>query len=234
MLRLTGSGGVRPALDAVEARREHARQRQVRVRGRIGRAQLDPGRAAALGGDADRGRAVAGRPGDVDGRLVAGQEPLVGVDGRVGDRGDRRDVLEDAGDVGAALRRELESSPSSRNAFSSPAGERLVDVHARAVLAVDRLGHERRVHPVTGGDRLDHQPERDQVVGGRERVGVAEVDLVLADRDLVVGGLELEAHLLERDLDVAPAVLAAVDRRDVEVRRGVVRVDGRVAVGDRA
>ena len=95
---------------------------------------------------------------------------------------------------------------------------------------MDRLGHERGVHPVAGGDRLDHHPERDQVVGGGERVSVAEVDLVLADRDLVVRGLDLEAHLLERDLDVAPAVLAAVDRGDVEVRRGVVRVDGRVAV----
>ena len=60
---------------------------------------------------------------------------------------------------------------------------------------------------------------------------MAEVDLVLADRHLVVGGLDVEPHLLERDLDVAPAVLAPVDRRDVEVRRRVVRVDGRVAVG---
>ena len=111
------------------------------------------------------------------------------------------------------------------------AGERLVHVHAGAVLALDRLGHERRVHAVAGGDRLDHHPERDQVVGGGQRVGMPEVDLVLADGDLVVGGLELEAHLLEGHLDVPAAVLAAVERSDVEVGGGVVRVDGRVAVG---
>jgi len=38
--------------------------------------------------------------------------------------------------------------------------------------------------------------ERRDVVRGRERVGVLEVDLVLALGDLVVGGLDLEAHLL--------------------------------------
>ena len=81
------------------------------------------------------------------------------------------------------------------------------------------------------GDHLDHHPERDQVVGRGQRVGVAEVDLVLADRDLVVRRLQVEAHLLQRQLDVAAAVLAAVDRGHVEVGRGVVRVDGRVAVG---
>ena len=103
-------------------------------------------------------------------------------------------------------------------------------MHARAVLAVDRLGHERRVHVVAGRDGLDDPAERGQVVGARERVRVAEVDLVLTDRDLVMRGLEIEAHRREGVLDVAAGVLAEIERADVEVARDVVRIDRRIAV----
>ena len=53
---------------------------------------------------------------------------------------------------------------------------------------------------------------------------------MLADRDLVVRGLEVEVHVDERVLDVAPGVLAEVERTDVEVPGDVVRIDRRVAV----
>ena len=53
---------------------------------------------------------------------------------------------------------------------------------------------------------------------------------MLAGGDLVVGRLDLEAHRLEGDDDVAPGLLAAVDRGQVEVGARVVRVDDRVAV----
>ena len=62
-------------------------------------------------------------------------------------------------------------------------------------------------------------------------VGVLEVDLVLAGRDLVVGRLDLEAHLLEGEDDVPARFLAAVDGGQVEVGALVVRVDDRIAVG---
>ena len=63
----------------------------------------------------------------------------------------------------------------------------------------------------------------------RDRVGVLEVDLVLARRHLVVRRLDLEAHLLQHDHDVAPALLAPVHRREVEVAADVVRLDAWVA-----
>jgi hypothetical protein len=65
-----------------------------------------------------------------------------------------------------------------------------VGVHARAVDAEDRLGHERRVQAVQLGDRLERELEGDRVVGRAQAVGVLEVDLVLAGRDLVMGGLD--------------------------------------------
>jgi hypothetical protein len=70
-----------------------------------------------------------------------------------------------------------------------------------------------------------------EVVGGGERVGVAEVDLVLAVRDLVVRGLDLEAHALQQVDHGAPRVLAEVDGREVEVAADVVRLRRGAAVG---
>ena len=76
--------------------------------------------------------------------------------------------------------------------------ERHVRVHARAVLAEQRLRHERRVVAVPGGDLLDDQPVGDRVVGHRERVGVPHVDLVLRRRHLVVVVLDRDPDRLER------------------------------------
>ena len=86
----------------------------------------------------------------------------------------------------------------------------LVGVHAGAVDAEDRLGHEGRVQAVVLRDLLDHEAEGDDVVGGGHGVGVLEVDLVLARRHLVVRRLDLEPHRLEHLDDVAPRLLAEV------------------------
>ena len=78
-------------------------------------------------------------------------------------------------------------------------------------------------------DVLHDEPERRDVVGRRQRVGVAEVDLVLAVRDLVVRRLHLEPHLLEHVDDRAPRVLAEVRGREIEVAADVVRRRRRLA-----
>ena len=82
--------------------------------------------------------------------------------------------------------------------------QRHVGVHARAVLAEERLRHEGRVVPVPGGDLLDDQPVGDRVVGHLERVVVAHVDLVLGGRDLVVVVLDRDPDRLERVDRVVP------------------------------
>ena len=71
-------------------------------------------------------------------------------------------------------------------------------VHAGAVLAEQRLRHEGRVVAVPRGDLLHDQAVRDRVVGHRERVGVAHVDLVLRRADLVVVVLDRDADRLQR------------------------------------
>jgi len=55
------------------------------------------------------------------------------------------------------------------------------------------------------------------VVGHRQRVLVAHVDLVLRGADLVVGVLDVDAHLLQRQDGVAAHVGAGVERGQVEV-----------------
>ena len=80
---------------------------------------------------------------------------------------------------------------------------------------------------------LHHEAERGDVVGRRERVGIAEVDLVLAVGDLVMRRLHLEPHLLERRHDRASRLLATVHRRQVEVSAHVMRRRRCRAVGGR-
>ena len=77
--------------------------------------------------------------------------------------------------------------------------QRHLRVHAGTERALDRLGHERGVHAELGGDLLHDLAERHDVVGHRERVGVAQVDLVLARAELVEAVLDRDAHRLERD-----------------------------------
>ena len=81
----------------------------------------------------------------------------------------------------------------------------------------ERLRHERRVDALAQRDLLHHVPERHDVVGGGERVGVAQVDLLLAGRALVVAELHRDAHRLEHRDRVAPEVVADAVRDVVEV-----------------
>ena len=92
-----------------------------------------------------------------------------------------------------------------------------MDVHPGAVLAEQRLRHEGRVPAVLHRVLLDHDPVGHAVVGHRERVLVAHVDLVLGGADLVVGVLDVDAELLEREDRLAAHVGAGVERGQVEV-----------------
>ena len=113
----------------------------------------------------------------------------------------------------------------------APVGEeRHVRVHPRAVLAEDRLRHERRVDAVLRRDLLDDQAVGERVVGHLERRREAHVDLVLRRADLVVVVLDRDADLLER-LDRLVAQLGRrVLRRHREVAALVERLRARVVL----
>ena len=108
--------------------------------------------------------------------------------------------------------------------------QRQVGVHAAAGTVPERLGHERRVRAVRDRDLLDHVPERHDVVGHRQRVGVAQVDLLLARRDLVVAELDRDAEPFERADGGAPEIVRDVVAGHVEVAAVVDRL-GLGAVG---
>ena len=95
--------------------------------------------------------------------------------------------------------------------------QRLVHVHARPVLAVQRLRHEGRVEAVLHRVLLHRDAVRHAVVGHLQRVREAHVDLVLGGPDLVVAVLDVDAELLQRQHGLAPQVRAGVERREVEV-----------------
>jgi hypothetical protein len=101
--------------------------------------------------------------------------------------------------------------------------QRQVGVHPAARLVAERLGHEGRVHALAERDLLDDVPGGEDVVGGGQRVGVAQVDLLLAGGDLVVAELHRDAHPLQHGDRVAAEVLADAVRRQVEVAGAVDR-----------
>src|SRR5438034_11752648 len=69
--------------------------------------------------------------------------------------------------------------------------ERLMGVHAAAVLTENRLGHEGRVQPESTSDVLHYEAKSRDVVGRPQRFGIPEIDLVLTVRDFVMRGLDL-------------------------------------------
>ena len=97
------------------------------------------------------------------------------------------------------------------------AEQRLVHVHAAAVLAVERLGHEGRVHAVVGRDLLDDEARDHDAVGHEEGLVVVRVDLVLRRRHLVVRGLHGDAELVEGAHGLLAQVVAEVGGQHVEV-----------------
>ncbi len=149
--------------------------------------------------------------------LPAVDEALVAVHPLVGDRADLRRVVQDAGDELLAGRRQLHRVVGVVEGVDVALEQAHVRVHRRARVIAEGLGHERGPDALVDRHLLDEVAEGHHVVGHRQGVGVAQVDLLLARRTLVVGELHRDAHRLQR-----------VDRVAAEVRRGVV--DGLVEI----
>ncbi len=242
---VVGAGGELVALlDALEAGREQDGVGQIRVGAGVDGADLDPGGAHLAGlvhRDADQRGAVVVAPADVGGGLAAGAcgavgaapDALVGVDPLVGDGGDLARVLEQTGDEGTSHLGELVFRAGLVEGVAVALEEGEVGVHAGARVLRERLGHERRLDALLQRHLLHHQPEGHDVVGGRERVGVAQIDLLLAGGALVVAELHRDAHRLQHRDRLAAEVHPDVLRGVVEIAGGVARggplaVDGLV------
>ena len=100
-------------------------------------------RALRVQRDAHRRGAVALRVHEVDRRFVARHEPLVRVRRRVGEREHRRRVLQQPADVPARHVGETGVALLVEEQRLAALPQRLVHVHARAVVLEQRLRHER-------------------------------------------------------------------------------------------
>ena len=99
--------------------------------------------------------------------------------------------------------------------------KRLVRVHAAAVLANQRFGHEGGVDAVLHGYLFDDEAVGHRSVGHREGVHVAQVNLVLARGHLVVDVLNRNAHLMQSLHGVASQVRGGIPGGQVEVAAGI-------------
>jgi hypothetical protein len=107
-------------------------------------------------------------------------------------------VAQQAGDELPSRARELVGRAGLVEGVGVALEEGQVGVHARPGCSRERLGHERREDALLEGDLLDDGAEGHDVVGRRERVGIAQVDLVLPGRALVVAELDRDAHRLQQ------------------------------------
>ena len=168
-----------------------------------------------------------------------GCEPLVGVDvGRVEQR-EVRGGGEHAGHERVVERRRGPGVLVPEHQRAVVAAQRQVDV-AGAALALVELRHEGQRLALLGGDLLGDGLVDRVVVAGRQRVGVEEPDLVLAEVALALGALHVQPGVVHRVPDGAQERLGAggpedrvvdvvlVDRRQVAVRRVGGRLVGRV------
>ncbi len=106
-------------------------------------AVFDPGGLALAGlveRDTDQRGPVVVAPAEVAGRLSAAPEPLVGVHELVGDGGELRGVLEDAGDELPRRFGELELCSGLVEGIRVALEEREVGVHAGPGWAVNGFG----------------------------------------------------------------------------------------------
>ena len=177
-----------------------------------------------VGRDADGRRAVALRVHQVDRRLVARHQAAVGVGRRRAEGQQRRRVLQQAADVVAGHLGEQRVAVGVVEERLIVVPEALVGVHAGAVVAEERLGHERGGVAVLVGDVLDDVLVHHQPVGHLGQGVEPHVDLGLAGgAHLVVVDLDVDAGLDQRQHDLRAEVLQLVGRRHGEVAFLVAR-----------
>ena len=221
---------IEPALNSVDPRHQHRGEREIRIAGRVGEAHFD---SLGLGRrrihrDSHRGRAVARRVREVDRRLEARHQPAIRVGARIGEGRDRRRVMQDARDVvHRSLRHPGVAVAREQRRLALP--DALMGVHAGAVVAENRLGHEGRRHPVAHRHVLDDVFVPGQPVGHLGQRLEAHVDFGLSGgRDFVMLLLDADADALHLEHHLGADVLQGVHRRDREVAGLVLDLEAEV------
>src|SRR6185503_3737321 len=172
-------------LEPVEARRDQRREREVRVDVAARNPCLDPA-SLAVPDNAEAARAVVVPPGERRRRPAPGRVALVRVNGRREEHG----KLLRARDLSREPPAEQRVVARERRLVA--AEERRVDMARVADPVLERLRHERDRAPVEERDLLGAVLVDGVVVGHRQRVGEAEVELLLTRPRLALR--RLDAH----------------------------------------
>uniref|UniRef100_A0A0N4ZEB3 NAD-specific glutamate dehydrogenase n=1 Tax=Parastrongyloides trichosuri TaxID=131310 RepID=A0A0N4ZEB3_PARTI len=205
-------------LDAVQAGHHQRGEGQVAGLDRIREAHFD---AACLRvghpRDAARSRTVAGRVGQHHRCFVARHQALVAVGARVGEGVDGLGVLEDAADVPQRHLAQAAVAVTGEQ-VGAALGQRLVHVHAAAVVADDRLGHEGDGLAVAVRHVLDDVLHAQQFVGLLHQGAELGADLALAGGGhFVVLHFHFDADLFQGLAHFSAKVVQGVGRRNGEV-----------------
>ncbi|EBA09822.1 hypothetical protein SSE37_08438 [Sagittula stellata E-37] len=215
--------------DPVEAGHQQGREAQVGVRRRVGEAGFDALCLRRLGPrNTHAARPVGCGVGAQNGGLVARDQTLVGVGRRVGEGVERLGVLQDAADEVQRLVGEV-GVLVAREERLAVFPDRHVDVHARTVVALDRLRHERCRTTVGLRHVVDDVLVFLQLVGLFGQRGEDKAQLVLRGRHFVVVLVDLHAEAFHGRQHLGADVLAIVGRVHREVAALVGRTVAQVA-----
>ena len=199
----------------------------IRIDAAVKRAELEAVRlAAGREGNGDEGSAVLVRPGDVLRRFELA-EALEGIRERIAEDGHFGGAAQHARDELLTLLGLLERGMEEVFAVFRDR-DREMQAAARGVL--ERFRQEGREQAARGRHGLYDPLEGHEVVRRFERLGGAEIDLVLAGALLMVRGFRLNVHLFERQADLTAHVFRLVERRYIEILAVIVRNGGWMAV----
>ena len=191
----SGSPGSILLMHAVQAGHHHGGESEIRIRGRIRRAELH---ALGLGtrrvhrNPASRGT-VAPRIRQVHRSFVARHQPLVAIGGGCDDRRERAGVLQQTADIVQRHRAQAGISIAGEQRLAA-LPDALVCMHAAAVIRKQRLGHEG--HRLAGQLRhvADNIFVQHHVVGGFHQRVEALIDFALsAGGHFVMVALDIQA-----------------------------------------
>ena len=212
--------------DAVQTGGQNQPYNEIWVACGVRPAQLHTAQVAAGAGQTHQLAAVLAAPAYVQRRFVRAQA-CVGIGDGIAESRQLPGVGQDACHKMPGLA--VGGQVALKQVFAV-ADKRHIYMQAVAAAIGQGLGHKAGVQAVAAGNGFDSTFKSVQIVGGLQRRGVAEADLVLARAALVVAVLGLQAHLLDGQADVAADVLALVQRRDVKIAAVVQRNVRRIAI----
>src|SRR5262249_8733437 len=184
------------------------------IAGRVWAAELDAFRLGVrrVHGDATGSRAIACRVAEIDRRLEARHQPPVRVDGWRTDRAQRRGVLQEPADVIKAFLADIRIFVASKY-WGVALPDALVDMHPRAIIPKERLGHKGGGHAALACHVLYHVFVDHYVVGHPGQLGKAHIDLALATgRDLMMVSFNRNPELFKHRHHMGTRILESIGR----------------------